>query len=204
MVVSGVAYEIELDVSSDTLKTDKNFDFEVVTDLAVNITVDFDLSQSIVVTGDGEYKIKPVLHINETQEAATICGSIEPLDVGEDPYDVTVAVTRNFDSDSSIYTVVTVARDSEVDSAQFCIFWLVPLVPNATYTVDIEQNGTVVYTDDVFPVDLIDHDHPGETILRGPFHHLARVDLHAVPGGDDADRGIDCGQRRYGLAGETG
>jgi hypothetical protein len=157
MVVSGVAHEIELGVSSDALKTDKNFDFEVVTDLAVNITVDFDLSQSIVVTGDGEYKIKPVLHINETQEAATICGSIEPLDVGEDPYDVTVIVTRNFDSDSSIYTVytvVTVARDSEADSAQFCIFWLVPLIlndiyTNDFYTVDIEQNGAVVYTEDV-------------------------------------------------------
>lgn len=154
MVVSGVASEIDLGVTSGALKTDKNFDFEVVTDLAVNITVDFDLSQSIVVTGDNEYKIKPVLHINKTQEAATICGSIEPLDVGEDPYDVTVTVTRNFGVESSIYTVVTVARDSEADSAQFCIFWLVPLVvndiyANDIYTVDIEQNGAVVYTEDV-------------------------------------------------------
>jgi hypothetical protein len=159
MVVSGVAHETELGVSSGALKTDKNFDFEVVTDLAVNITVDFDLSQSIVVTGDNEYKIKPVLHINETQEAATICGSIEPLDVGEDPYDVTVTVTRNFDSDSSTYTVVTVARDSETDSAQFCIFWLAPLVPNDTYTVQIEQDGAAEYTEDVSAANL----GPGDT-----------------------------------------
>jgi hypothetical protein len=136
MVITGVAQSIDLDVPSGNLKTDKNFTFEVVADTAVDITVDFDLSQSIVVTGDNEYKLKPALHINETQEAATICGSIDPLAPGDPAQDVTATVIRDFNSET--YTEVTVTRDSDTDSAQFCIYWL---VPDEDYTVQIDEDG---------------------------------------------------------------
>ena len=136
MVITSVAQSIDLDVPSGNLKTDKNFTFEVIADTAVDITVDFDLSQSIVVTGANQYKLKPVLHISETQEAATICGSIDPLAPGDPAQDVTVTVIRDFNSET--YTDVTVTRDSDTDPAQFCIFWL---VPNEDYTVQIDEDG---------------------------------------------------------------
>lgn len=161
LVITGVAHSIDLDVPSGNLKTDKNFTFEVVADTAVDITVDFDLSQSIVVTGTGEYKLKPVVHINETQEAAIICGSIDPLASGDPSQDVTVSVIRDFNSET--YTHVTVTRDSDIDPAQFCIFWL---VPNEVYTVQIDEDGAAPpeFEQQVSAADL----DPGDTFdLKG-------------------------------------
>jgi hypothetical protein len=126
-------------VPSEKLRTDENFSFLVEGGGAVDITIDFDLSKSIVVTGPPtarSYKIKPVLHLNETKEAATICGSLEPLGVGDEPQDLTVTVIR--DDEGEVYTEVSVTRDSETDSAEFCIFWL---VPSENYTVQIGENG---------------------------------------------------------------
>lgn len=67
--IGGVNHTLE--IPSANLKTDKNFEFNVVGGGAVDLTVDFDLSQSIVLTGSGTYQLKPVLHINQTAEAAT-------------------------------------------------------------------------------------------------------------------------------------
>jgi hypothetical protein len=84
----GISVEVEVfrdfddavTIPSENLKTDKNFSFDVQGGGAADITIDFDLSQSIVVTDDGSgtlsYKLKPVLHIVDTVEAATITGRI--------------------------------------------------------------------------------------------------------------------------------
>ena len=74
IVINKIRYP--LTISSNDLKTDKNFDFDVEENAAVNIMIDFDLSKSIVVTGPNEYKLKPVLHIVETYAAARIKGFI--------------------------------------------------------------------------------------------------------------------------------
>lgn len=144
-------------VPSEKLRTDENFSFFVEGGGAVDITIDFDLSKSIVVTGPPttpSYKIKPVLHINQTKEAATICGNIEPLSLGDAPEDLTVTVIRDYDSE--VYTKVSVKRDSEIDSAEFCIFWL---VPGEDYTVQIaDDGGVVLYEEPVSAADL----KPGE------------------------------------------
>jgi hypothetical protein len=49
---------------------------------------------------------------------------------------LTVTVIREYDGE--VYTEVSVTRDSETDSAEFCIFWL---VPSEDYTVRIAENG---------------------------------------------------------------
>ena len=67
--------EEPLEIPSENLKTNKNFDFHVDSGEAVDLMVDFDLSQSIKPKQDG-YQLKPVLHLNETQRAAQIRGSI--------------------------------------------------------------------------------------------------------------------------------
>jgi hypothetical protein len=151
---------LDLEIPSENLKTDKNFEFEVPDEGAVDLTVDFDLSQSIVVTGNGTYQLKPVLHINETSNAATITGTIN---WGENASQATVTVTWDKypiancqdavldPSNDEEYTKITVMRDPlTATSNTFEIFWL---VPNQGYFVKVESlDGTNLYY--VCPTDL--------------------------------------------------
>ncbi len=140
--INGIEYPVE--IPSDNLKTDKQFDFEVVGGGAVDLTVDFDLSQSIVVTGSNTYKLKPVLHINETQEAATIQGTIDPSSFGPSSQAfVTVYLDKDRSGDvgggDEIYTEVIVTMTSETAPTEFQIFWL---VPNQYYIVSVDIDDT--------------------------------------------------------------
>ena len=118
---------------------------------AVDLTVDFDLSQSIVVTGSGTYQLKPVLHIVQTQEAATINGKINESTFGSNT-EAIVVVTLDKDYSGDIttadeeYTRITVAKSSGV--TQFTIFWL---GPNNGYIVQIEIGNVVIYTQALTP-----------------------------------------------------
>ncbi len=139
IIIDGVSHAME--VPSDSLKTDKNFDFDITGGGAVNLTVDFDLSQSIVVTGSGTYKLKPVLHLVKTEEAATIRGGIASSTFGNTNADnfATVVVTLDKDNSGSIttgveeYTRVIVEKPVS-GNATFDIFWL---VPNQRYVVRV-------------------------------------------------------------------
>jgi hypothetical protein len=140
LVIDGNTYPVE--VPSGKLKTDQEFNFEVLGGGAVDLTVDFDLYKSIVVTGNYKYKLKPVLHIVRTLEAATIQGSIPAAAFGTSLEPPPAVVTVWWDKDTNcvldenvdeIYTKVEVPK---VDpTADFAIFWL---VPNETYIVQIE------------------------------------------------------------------
>jgi hypothetical protein len=136
MVVDGNDYLIDLEVPSGFLRIDKQFTFEVEDGEAVDITVHFDMSQSISQTGPYEYKMKPVLHINETQRAAAICGIIVASSfVGDPPQDVVVTVIIKGDE---TYTQVRVAKEVDSEQTNFCVFWL---VPGQAYTVEFDTNG---------------------------------------------------------------
>ncbi len=129
--ISGQEYPLE--IPSSNLRTDKNFEFDVPKDGAVDLTVDFDLSQSIVATGVGTYQLKPVLHLNETSKAATIQGTIGFGTAAQ----ATVIVTWDKNGSGTIddgdeeYTRVVVASS---EPAPFKIFWL---VPNEAYVVQV-------------------------------------------------------------------
>jgi hypothetical protein len=134
---------IQLVVPSENLKTAQSFDFEVPDGGAVDLTVDFDLSRSIVVDPqDSTYKLKPVLHVVVTEEAATIRGRILTSDFGSDEATVTVYYDANGDDQADpdeLYTTVTVAKAGTADTP-FSIFWLVPN-PEKPYIVEIEFDG---------------------------------------------------------------
>ena len=142
MVIGKSAVGIDLDVPSGFLRIDKNFTFDVPDGQAVDLTVDFDLSQSIVVSGSvpPEYKLKPVLHLVETQQAATIHGKIDQGTFGSSTEAV---VTVIWDKDGSRtetlgdeeYTRVTVTKAPGTNPTEFTIFWL---VPNEDYLVEID------------------------------------------------------------------
>jgi hypothetical protein len=143
-----VSKTVNLEIPSENLKTDKNFEFDVQGGGAVDLTVDFDLSQSIVVTGSGTYQLKPVLHIVQTQEAATINGKIKDTTFGNNTQAI-VVVTLDRDNSETIttgdeeYTRITVDKSLSGDT-QFSIFWV---VPNNGYVVQIEIGGVVIYTE---------------------------------------------------------
>lgn len=131
--------DVTVTIPSENLKTDKNFDFQVTGSepAAVDITIDFDLSKSIVVegpAGNPSYKLKPVLHIVETAEAATIEGFITNSSFVEN-----YVVIRIVDSTGQEYTKVQVDRDDSAANGKtvYSIFWL---VPNQAYTVQINYN----------------------------------------------------------------
>ena len=147
--------EIDLDVPSGTLRTDKQIDWTLGDGGAMSLTVHFDLSQSIVQSGQG-YKLKPVLHLfnNDPDEAATICGKITADSfVGDgDPQNVVVSVLWN---DTETYTVVTVPKEHNTDPTDFCIYWLVPLgAADESYTIRIVNDLDAMYQEVVEYSDL--------------------------------------------------
>jgi hypothetical protein len=142
---------IPVEIPPGHLKTDKNFTFEIVGGGAVDLTVDFDLSQSIVVTGPSEtpsYKLKPVLHIVDTFEAATIAGSIDNTFFISD-FDAIVTVFV-FNSDNGLYEEYTkvVVSQSDTSSTEFSIYWL---APNKDYRVEVNFGSPLgpEYTKDI-------------------------------------------------------
>ena len=156
ILFSGDPERYEVEVPSGKLRTDKNFDFDVAGGAAVDLTVDFDLSQSIVVTGSDRYELKPVLHINETQAAAKIFGEIAAATFGTATAAV-VVVTWDKDNsgdkgvDDEEYTRLQVEKGI-ADPTGFAIFWL---VPNQSYIVEVVVEDTLVYTETVNATDLI-------------------------------------------------
>ena len=175
--------EVEITVPSGNLKTDQNFDFDVSGSSAVDITIDFDLSKSLVLEGP-DYKLKPVLHIVKTTEAATIEGIVENTKFGDtgNPDVTPYVLITVFDSNDQEYTRVKVEQTSQdadgnpLEETSYKIFWL---VPNQAYTVKINYNPEV---DDDPTVDgtLDDYDEtvdvpssdPNDVLLPGEVYPL--------------------------------
>lgn len=103
------------------------------------MTVDFDLSQSLVVTGSDEYKLKPVLHLMKTAEAATITGSVSAAIYGAENQ-ATIIVTQDRDDSGNLtsgdeeYTRLVVAKGPSGPTS-FSINWL---VPKQSYIVEVQ------------------------------------------------------------------
>jgi hypothetical protein len=142
-IVTDTGQQVPVTIASGDLKTDQNFNFDVTGGGAVALTVDFDLSRSLVATGSGTYKLKPVLHLVSTAEAATITGSIAAATFGAENQ-VTIIVTKDSDNSGSLtpgdeaYTRLVITKDPS-GPTPFSIYWL---VPNQSYIVEIQIGGT--------------------------------------------------------------
>jgi hypothetical protein len=150
MIVTESGQQYPVEIPSGNLKTDKNFDFEVTGGGAVALTVDFDLSQSIVVTGTNKYRLKPVLHLVSTGEAATITGSISDATYGVETQ-ATIIVTQDNDNSGGLtsgdeeYTRLVLDK-GPADPTTFSVFWL---DPDQSYIVEVQIAGVTVYTEAV-------------------------------------------------------
>lgn len=146
------------------LKVDENFIFDVNEPVPIDIIIDFDLSQSLIVTDDGSgtfsYKLKPVLHIVDALETATISGEIDQgsFIVGQNAQMTVYVPNPDFPGVYKEYTKMEVS-DSGTDPTEFSIYWL---DPDQVYSVEIDfdpdsDNG-FEFSEDVSANDL----EPGE------------------------------------------
>jgi hypothetical protein len=166
MVFDSSVEPIDLDVPSGTLKTDQQIDWTLSNGGALSLTVHFDLSQSIVQTGTGGYKLKPVLHLfnNEPVEAATIWGDITPESfVAGTPKKVDVFVdlesVKSGMTETQPYTHVTVLKESDTAPTRFYIYWLVPLDTDESYNITIANGVDEPYSEslqELAPGDIVE------------------------------------------------
>ncbi|UCG22119.1 MAG: DUF4382 domain-containing protein [Deltaproteobacteria bacterium] len=153
----GVFYSVAL--PSGSLSIEREFHFELKGGKTLDLTIDFDLSQSLSISGPPpthSYKLEPVLHINPTKEAASIRGEIAAGTFGE--YKsveamVTIFLDKDLSGDLSEadeeYTRIIV----DVENPDFEVFWL---VPEQGYIVQVEMDGAEPreFEQFVFPADL--------------------------------------------------
>jgi hypothetical protein len=137
---------IDLDVPSGKLRTDKKCGLWMGEGDALRITIHFDLSQSVVKSGD-VYKLKPVIHLfdNNLDSAYTICGNITTESFLDPPEQVVATVNYvGPDTDGEIpYTKVWITKDEEDEfRTYFCVYWLVPLPSDdESYVVRLNRIG---------------------------------------------------------------
>jgi hypothetical protein len=146
-------------IPPEHLKTDKNFLFDVNEPKAVDIVIDFDLSQSLVLTdpfGTPSYKINPVIHIVRAAEATTIKGEISQgsFIVGQNA-EVTLFIPNSgIQGGYAEYTKIEVS-ESGTDPTGFSIYWL---VPDKDYRVEIKFDPDFVngvnFSEDVSATDV--------------------------------------------------
>ena len=153
----GVFYSVALPPGS--LSIDKKFLFRLERGKTLDLTIDFDLSQSLSVSkalATHSYKLDPVLHINPTTEAASIQGEIAAETFVEHQSGeavLTVFLDKDHSGDLSEadeeYTRVVV----DLDNPEFEVFWL---VPEQGYIVQVEMDGSEPseFEQFVFPADL--------------------------------------------------
>lgn len=153
----GIFYSVPL--PSEMLSIEREFLFKLKEGKSEDLTIDFDLSQSLSMSGPlpaHSYELVPVLHINPTEEAASIKGEIaagtfEQYQSAEAIF--TLFLDKDLSGDLSEadeeYTRIIVDRENP----EFEIFWL---VPEQGYIVQIEMDGSepVDFEQFVFPADL--------------------------------------------------
>jgi hypothetical protein len=78
IVVNGVVYPLEIP-SGEQSGVKLNHAFVIQDGLLYELLLDFDAERSIVVTGNGQYKLKPVIRVTPVVISGTISGKINPI-----------------------------------------------------------------------------------------------------------------------------
>jgi len=152
--------DFPVEVPSDNLKTDTSFSADLSNKGYIDMVIDFDLSQSLVVTGGKtpKYKLKPVLHVVQFNGAVIFEGLILNTSfVGDEKPVVTV-----YDKDGVIYSQVVVEKEPEpaIDS-QWQVFWI---VPEQNYKVEVDYDPSLANGPEVIKDVLAESIPPGTTL----------------------------------------
>jgi hypothetical protein len=74
VLVDGVRYDLE--IPSNVVKLNHNFD--IIEGVLYELTLDFDAARSIVLTGNGRYKLQPVIRVTANAVSGAISGTVLP------------------------------------------------------------------------------------------------------------------------------
>ena len=101
IVVNGVAYSLDIASGAQTgIKL--NHEFDIQADVVYELMLDFNAEHSIVLTGNGQYKLKPVIRVVPVVISGTISGIITPLN-----NEALVYVVSETDTISTIEELIT-------------------------------------------------------------------------------------------------
>jgi len=78
VVVDGITYPLEIP-SGEQTGVKLNHAFDIQAGLLYELLLDFDAERSIVLTGNGQYKLKPVIRLTPIVISGTISGKISPV-----------------------------------------------------------------------------------------------------------------------------
>ncbi len=127
IVVDGVSYPLDIPSGSQSgLKL--NHEFQIQSGLIYELLLDFDAQHSIVLTGNGQYKLKPVIRVIPMVLSGTISGIINPI--------------TSLASVSSISGTDTVSTIAEISNGSFKLMGLL----HGTYNVKV-SSGIALYND---------------------------------------------------------
>ena len=79
VVVGGVTFNLIVASGTET-GVKLNHQFEIVSGETYELTLDFDASRSIVLTGALQYTLKPTIRVQANQTSGSISGTVLPLD----------------------------------------------------------------------------------------------------------------------------
>jgi hypothetical protein len=143
-------------ILSEKTTIEKDFVFDLESGSFIDLTVDFDLSQSLRSSLKNSYELTPVLHINHTDESPLIHGEIADATFIEHSAAeaiVTVYLDKdlngNLTAEDEEYTRIRVDRDSP----RFDVFWLIP-EQGYFVTVDLDGNQPAEFKEFIYPADL--------------------------------------------------
>jgi len=78
VVVDGITYPLEIPSGQQT-GVKLNHSFDIQDGLLYELLLDFDAERSIVLTGNGQYKLKPVIRVTPVVISGSISGKINPV-----------------------------------------------------------------------------------------------------------------------------
>lgn len=113
VVVDGVEHPLEVPSGTQTgLKL--NHPFEIEPNTLYELTLDFDANRSIHVTGNGTYKLSPVIRVIATQTSGSISGTIEPPSAEADVFTLVGADTVSTITDPTTGHFVLMALPADL------------------------------------------------------------------------------------------
>lgn len=121
IVVNGVSYPLEVPSGQQTgIKLNHSFNIE--SGNLYELTLDFDAERSIVLTGNNQYKLKPVIRLVPMIISGTISGKINPLSAAGVVYaisgpDTVVTVAENLFGSFKFMALLQGTYDVQVLSA---------------------------------------------------------------------------------------
>ncbi|MGE5352095.1 MAG: DUF4382 domain-containing protein [Acidobacteriota bacterium] len=119
---SGTKHDLSIPSGSQT-GVKLNNSFTLQDGVTYELTLDFDASKSIVVTGNNSYKLKPVIRVEANALTGTISGQILPLDAKVD-----------------VHTIAGADTITTFPNAQG--YFKLMAIPEGTYTVHIAHSET--------------------------------------------------------------